>query len=232
MTLSGIEPGAPLGAATVLADELDARRVPLTLLVGPRPHPEVAAWAAARRRAGDAVLLHGVGEPARGRRLPEHEAGLRLAGAVRVRDALGLPVDGYAGPGWDTPAATRRALGAVALAELAVLVDADGVHRLATDGTPAGSCAGPVRSPDAPVARPLPERLRSVRRRARAGAAELVHVTGTASPARPALPGLLAEVDAALDAGALPGVPAALVPSRRSARRGAGRDPELWSITA
>ena len=67
VTVTGIEPGAPLDAATVLADELDARRVPLTLLVGPRPHPEVVAWAAARRRAGDAVLLHGTGAPGDGR---------------------------------------------------------------------------------------------------------------------------------------------------------------------
>ena len=90
-------------AAVALADALDARRVPATWLIGPQPHPEVAAWATARRRVGDAVLLHGtrtdVGAGRPYRRLPAHEAGLRLAGALRSRDVLGLAVDGFARPG-------------------------------------------------------------------------------------------------------------------------------------
>ena len=59
VSVSGLGPGAPLTAAVALADALDARRVPATWLIGPQPHPEVAAWATARRRVGDAVLLHG-----------------------------------------------------------------------------------------------------------------------------------------------------------------------------
>ena len=108
VSVSGLGPGAPLTAAVALADALDARRVPATWLVGPQPHPEVAAWATARRRVGDAVLLHGtrteVGAGRPYRRLPAHEAGLRLAAALRSRDVLGLAVDGFAAPGWSTSA--------------------------------------------------------------------------------------------------------------------------------
>ena len=99
VSVTGLAPGAPLASAVALCDELDARRVPLTLLVGPRPHPEVTGFAAARRRAGDAVLRHGfrsVHDDARPyRRLPVLEA--RLApkdDAERARGtAAGLDLD-------------------------------------------------------------------------------------------------------------------------------------------
>lgn len=227
VTVTGIEPGAPLDAATALADELDARRVPLTLLVGPRPHPEVVAWAAARRRAGDAALLHGTGAPGDGR-LPAHEAGLRLAGALRARDALGLPVDGFAAPGWAVSAGLRRALGAATTGGVSVLVDADGVHRLDAGGVARGSCAGPVVAPEAPVRRPAwPSRAR--RRHDRPVLdAPLRHVSAAAAGG----PRFLEAIDAALAAGALPTAPGALVPARPTTRRDGGGHPELWSMTA
>ena len=140
VSLSGLAPGAPLAAAVGLVDALDARRVPVTLLAGPRPHPEVAAWVAARRRVGDAVLLHGTRERPQGRRpyrrLPAHEAGLRLAGALRAVEAAGAGVDGFAAPGWAVSPGTRRALAA---AGLDVLLDGAGVHRLGADGTAVAS---------------------------------------------------------------------------------------------
>lgn len=228
VTLDAIDPGTPLDAARRLADELDARRVPLTLLVGPRPHPEVALWAAARRRAGDAALLHGTGDPRRTDRSPAHEAGLRLAGALRSRDALGLPVDGFAAPGWTVAKGVRQALPA-ASPVLSLLVDADGVHRLTADATATGSCRGAVTHPGRPATRPSRAvRLGAAYRRERA-AGTLVHLTTAANRDHAAL---LAAVDAALDAGAVPATPAALVRAGRAVRRDRGHDPEHWSITA
>ncbi|MFC5137182.1 DUF2334 domain-containing protein [Actinomycetospora rhizophila] len=211
VSVSGLGPGAPLDGAVALADALDARRVPATWLVGPRPHPEVAAWATARRRVGDVVLLHGT-RPESGagrpyRRLPAHEAGLRLTAALRSRDALGLAVDGFAAPGWAVSAGTRAALAA---ADLGLLVDDTGVHRLGPYGAPVRSWRGPVGGAE-------PRRRR--------GAPDLVHL---------ALPvgAPLALVDAALAGGATPLGAGELVPRRGPRRPRVAGDPEHWSITA
>lgn len=214
MTLAGLTPGAPLAAATALADALDARRVPLTLLAAPRPHPEVAAWVGARRRAGDAVLLYGTRpEPGTGRpyrRLPAHEAGLRLAGALRAveacsRDVPGAGLDGFAAPGWDCSEGVRRALAA---AGLDLLVDDDGVHRLGPDGLP---------------------------RRSHRAPRGLVHVRGTVAEGGPHTTEVVRLVDRALAAGALPTTASALPAPRRApavTTRADVPDPEHWSITA
>ncbi len=228
VTVSGLVPGASLDAALGLADALDARRIPLTLLVGPRPHPEVAAWAAARRRVGDAVLLHGTGDgtgtPHADRRLPAHEAGLRLAAALRARDALGPAVDGFAAPGWALSPGMRTALAA---AGLALYVDDDGVHRPATSGehagrgTTAASCRGPVTGPGAPISR------RALRRRA--VAPDLVHLALSAPRDADVAGGL---VDRALALGATPAAATDLLARTPRVRRPVARDPEHWSITA
>ena len=228
VSLSGLGPGAPLAAAVDCCDALDARRVPLTLLVGPRPHPEVAAFAAARRRAGDAVLLRGfrsVHDDARPyRRLPVLEARLRLAGATRSAEALGLEADGFAAPGWSVSDGTRRAL---AEAGLGVLLDDIGVHRLGPDGVPTAGAAGPVVRPGE-AAPSFAGIRRGGRRRGEPGMRHLtVDVTiGTGA--------LVAAVDLALADGAVPDVPAGLVGPGRRPRRPAGGtlDPELWSTTA
>lgn len=230
VTVSGLAPGAPLDGAVALVDALDARRVPATLLAGPRPHPEVVAWATARRRVGDTVLLHGTRpEPTPGdaqrsragafehrrpyRRLPAHEAGLRLTAALRTRDALGLAVDGFAAPGWVTSAGTRAALAA---ADLGLVVDDAGAHRLGADGTRVTSWRGPVAGPGA----------RRPRRRAESGLVHLALHTGVGAAAAGAL------VDEALAAGATPLGAGELVPRRGPRRTAAPGDPEHWSITA
>jgi hypothetical protein len=225
VSLSGLGPGAPLAAAVRLCDALDARRVPLTLLVGPRPHPEVAAFAAARRRAGDTVLMRGTREAHDGgrpyRRLPVLEARLRLAGAMRSAEALGLAVDGFAAPGWSVSAGTRRAL---AEAGLDLLADDAGVHRLGPDGVPTAGAAGPVVRPGAPA-----PALAGLRRRAVDPA--LRHLT---SDVRDADDALVEAVDAALASGAVPSGAGDLVgraPRRRRSADGSV-DPELWSTTA
>jgi predicted deacetylase len=228
VSLSGLGPGAPLAAAVACCDALDGRRVPLTLLVGPRPHPEVAAFAAARRRAGDAVLLRGfrsVHDDARPyRRLPVLEARLRLAGATRSAEALGLEVDGFAAPGWSVSDGTRRAL---AEAGLDLLLDDAGVHRLGVDGAPTAGVAGPVLRPGDPA----PWFLSVARARRRPTAAALRHLTVDAAVGVEAL---VAAVDVALADGAVPAVPSGLVGRAHRPRRPAGGalDPELWSTTA
>jgi predicted deacetylase len=90
-----------------MADELDVRGVPLSLLFTPRvagsPQPSVVVdWVRQRRDQEDALLLHGFDQVPMPRRraefasLPAHEAGLRLTAASRSMERLGLPVDGFA----------------------------------------------------------------------------------------------------------------------------------------
>lgn len=219
MSVPDLGPGAPLDAAVALADVLDARRVPATWLVGPRPHPEVAVWATARRRVGDVVLLHGTrpqSEPGRPyRRLPAHEAGLRLTAALRSRDALGLAVDGFAAPGWTVSGGTRAAL---ATAGLGLLVDDAGAHRLGADGAAVRTWRGPVAGPTG-ARRP---------RRGRADP-ELAHLALPVDTP-PATVGAL--VDEALAGGATPLGAGELLPRRGPRRPQAAADPEDWSITA
>jgi uncharacterized protein len=201
VSLSGLAPGAPLAAAVDCCDALDARRVPPTLLVGPRPHPEVAAFAAARRGAGDAVLLRGTREAHDGgrpyRRLPVLEARLRLAGAMRSAEVLGLEVDGFAAPGWSVSDGTRRAL---AEAGLGLLLDDAGVHRLGPDGVPTAGAAGPVVRPGEPG----PSFLAAARARRRSAEPALRHLTADVSVGVDAL---VAAIDEALAGGAVPAVP-------------------------
>jgi len=237
VSVSGLTPGAPLDAAVALADALDARRVPLTLLVGPRPHPEVAAWAAARRRVGDAALLHGTrhetagGTPRSGAgapgarhhrpygRLPAHEAGLRLTAALRARDVLGLAVDGFAAPGWSTSPGTRAAL---VTAGIGLCLDDTGVHRLGVGGATVWSCHGPV-VPAEPRRAFL---ARPARRRPDPGLVHLALVATTPVARAGAL------VDEALAGGTAPLAASELVPRRAPRRTGAAGDPEHWSLTS
>jgi uncharacterized protein len=217
VSVSGLGPGAPLTAAVALADALDARRVPATWLVGPQPHPEVAAWATARRRVGDAVLLHGTrtdqqnGRPYR--RLPAHEAGLRLAAALRSRDALGLAVDGFAAPGWSTSGGTRTALAA---AGVGLVLDDAGAHRLGAGGAVTASWRGPIAGAEP----------RRARRRSEPDLVHLALQAGTPAATAGAL------VDEALAAGATPLTTGEIAPRRTPRRPTSAGDPEHWSITA
>nr|WP_090339293.1 DUF2334 domain-containing protein [Mycolicibacterium malmesburyense]CRL67510.1 putative deacetylase [Mycolicibacterium malmesburyense] len=93
---------------------LDARGVPVSLLVAPRvkggfrleDDAATVQWLAARRDAGDALVLHGFDEAATKKRRGEfatllaHEAGLRLTAADRVMEHLGLRTRLFAAPGW------------------------------------------------------------------------------------------------------------------------------------
>jgi predicted deacetylase len=105
-------------------DELAARGVPASFLVAPRlkggyrldRDAETVAWLTARRADGDAVVLHGYDEAATKKRrgefaaLQAHEANLRLMGADRVLEHLGLRTRLFTAPGWTVSQGTIRAL--------------------------------------------------------------------------------------------------------------------------
>ncbi len=104
--------------------ELDARSVPASFLVAPRlkggyrldRDAGTVAWLTGRRGRGDAIVLHGFDEAATKQRrgefatLPAHEANLRLMGADRVLEHLGLRTRLFAAPGWTVSQGTVTAL--------------------------------------------------------------------------------------------------------------------------
>lgn len=93
---------------------LEERAVPSSFLVAPRlkggyrldQDPSTVEWLAAQRSRGDAIVLNGFDEAATKKRrgefatLPAHEANLRLMGADRVLEHLGLRTRLFAAPGW------------------------------------------------------------------------------------------------------------------------------------
>ncbi len=104
--------------------ELAARGVPASCMVAPRlkggyrleQDAETVEWLARRRGGDDAVVLHGYDEAATKKRrgefatLPAHEANLRLMGADRVLEHLGLRTRLFAAPGWTVSQGTMTAL--------------------------------------------------------------------------------------------------------------------------
>jgi uncharacterized protein len=212
-----------LAGAGALTAALDARGVPLSLLLRPRgprgplhPGSAPAAWVHERRAGGDALVLHGydhVADPtaakqrlALGRRaefaaLPRHEAGLRLTAARRVLTALGLRTDAFAAPCW---LASPGTVAALVEQGFAVLADGAGVRRL--DGA-----APPVRARVLGVRAVAGVELRGQRplaveaaRAARRGGGVRIHVRAADLPDPAHRAAVLAAVDAALAAGAVP----------------------------
>ena len=104
--------------------QLDDRAVPSSFLVAPRlkggyrldRDRSTVDWLAGRRTRGDAIVLHGFDEAATKKRrgefatLPAHEANLRLTGADRVLEHLGLRTRLFAAPGWTVSQGTLDAL--------------------------------------------------------------------------------------------------------------------------
>ena len=96
----------------------------MSLLVAPRlkggyrldRDARTVSWLAERRADGDAIVLHGFDEAATKQRrsefatLPAHEANLRLMGADRVLEHLGLRTRLFAAPGWTVSQGTVTAL--------------------------------------------------------------------------------------------------------------------------
>ncbi|MGB6207932.1 DUF2334 domain-containing protein [Mycobacterium sp.] len=104
--------------------QMDAREVPLSLLVAPRlkgayrldRDPQTVEWLASRRAVGDAILLNGYDQAATKQRrgefaaLPAHEANLRIMAADRVLEHLGLRTRLFAAPGWTASPGTVKTL--------------------------------------------------------------------------------------------------------------------------
>lgn len=123
------------------AREMDARGVPLSLLVAPRlkdhyrlvRDPATQEWLLERREDGDAIVLHGYDQAATKRRraefsaLREHEARLRLLAADRVLEATGLRTRLFAPPRW---VASAGAVAVLPQTGFRLLADATGVHDL------------------------------------------------------------------------------------------------------
>ena len=123
VSISGIK-DRTLADVDAFRAELGARHVPVSFLVAPRMKggyhldrdAETAAWLRDRRGAGDAIVLHGydaaVTKKLRGEfaTLQAHEANLRLMGADRVLEHLGLRTRLFAAPGWTVSQGTVTAL--------------------------------------------------------------------------------------------------------------------------
>jgi uncharacterized protein len=139
VSISGISERT-LADVAAFCTELDSRSVPASLLVAPRlkggyrldGDAATVAWLTRRRTGGDAVVLHGYDEAATKKRrgefaaLPAHEANLRLMGADRVLEHLGLRTRLFAAPGWTVSPGTVTALprnGFRLLAELGGVTD-------------------------------------------------------------------------------------------------------------
>lgn len=123
VSVSGIR-DRTLSDVDTFCEELDARGVPVSLMVAPRLKGDyrlerdmpTIGWLAEHRAGGDAVVLHGFDEAATKQRrsefatLPAHEANLRLVGADRVMEHLGLRTRLFAAPGWTISQGTVTAL--------------------------------------------------------------------------------------------------------------------------
>ncbi|MFZ2173520.1 MAG: DUF2334 domain-containing protein [Rhodococcus sp. (in: high G+C Gram-positive bacteria)] len=127
--------------AAAFAEEMDARGVPLSLLVAPRLKDKyrlvkdapTQEWLRTRRARGDAIVLHGYDQAATKRRraefaaLPEHEARLRLLAADRVMEQTGLRTRLFAAPRW---IASPGAVAALPSAGFRLLAGMTAVHDL------------------------------------------------------------------------------------------------------
>lgn len=130
-----------LGGVRDLVGELDAREVPVSLLVAPhidkRWHlakdKQTRSWL--RAQLGErAVLLNGFDQAVQGRRaefatLEEHEARLRLKGATRQMESLGFDLRMFAPPRWQLSEGTLEVLPDF---DFDVAVSTKGIHQLRT----------------------------------------------------------------------------------------------------
>lgn len=133
--------------------ELGARGVPVSFLVAPRlkggyrldRDSTTVEWLTQRRAEEDAVVLHGYDEAAtkklRGEfaTLPAHEANLRLMGADRVLEHLGLRTRLFAAPGWTV---SQGAVTALPRNGFRLIVGLSGVTDLVRQTTVRGRVVG------------------------------------------------------------------------------------------
>ena len=123
VSISGIA-DRTLDAVADFRADLATRNVPVSLMVAPRlkggyrldTDTGTVDWLTGQRSSGDAVVLHGYDEAATKKlrsefaTLQAHEANLRLMGADRVLEHLGLRTRLFAAPGWTVSQGTVTAL--------------------------------------------------------------------------------------------------------------------------
>ncbi|MCP9271427.1 DUF2334 domain-containing protein [Mycolicibacterium arenosum] len=123
VSISGIA-DRTLDAVADFRADLATRNVPASLMVAPRlkggyrldTDTRTVDWLTGQRSSGDAVVLHGYDEAATKKlrsefaTLQAHEANLRLTGADRVLEHLGLRTRLFAAPGWTVSQGTVTAL--------------------------------------------------------------------------------------------------------------------------
>jgi predicted deacetylase len=123
VSVSGISERT-LGDVAEFCDKMDARSVPVSLLVAPRlkggyrldHDPDTVEWLSGRRIVGHPILLNGFDDATTKKRrgefavLPAHEANLRLMAADRVLEHLGLRTRLFAAPRWTVSPGTVTAL--------------------------------------------------------------------------------------------------------------------------
>lgn len=128
-----------LDAAAALAEDLDRRSVPVSLLVAPRrgnhyrldEDEATQEWLRHRRRQGDPIVLGGYDEAATRRRRPEFaaisagEAAVRLTAADRLMADMGLRTRLFAPPRWN---ASPGCLQALPSAGFRLCAEATGIH--------------------------------------------------------------------------------------------------------
>jgi predicted deacetylase len=145
VSVSGIS-DRTLGGVEEFAQALDSRGVPLSLFVAPRLKDgyrlefdaRTIGWVTGRRVSGDAVVLHGFDAAATKKRrgefatLPAYEANLRLMGADRVLEHVGLRTRLFAAPGWTVSSGTTLTLPRNGFR---LLIDLHGVTDLVTGTT-------------------------------------------------------------------------------------------------
>lgn len=123
VSISGIKERT-LADVDAFRAELAARQVPASYLVAPRlkggyrldQDAATVDWLTRRRTEGDALVLHGYDAAATKKlrsefaTLQAHEANLRLMGADRVLEHLGIRTRLFAAPGWTVSQGTVTAL--------------------------------------------------------------------------------------------------------------------------
>lgn len=131
-------------AAEVLVNDLRADGIGVSLLVAPRidgewrlaRDPGTRSWLDTHRDAGHELILNGFDQAVQGRRsefasLAQHEARLRLSGAIRQMEKIGFTFDVFAPPRWRLSEGTFDVLPEFGFS---VAASTRGLHDLATGG--------------------------------------------------------------------------------------------------
>lgn len=129
-------------AADVLVTDLKSEGIEVSLLVAPRidgdwklsKDKQTRTWLEKQRGQGRELILNGFDQPVQGRRsefatLEQHEARLRLTGALRQMEQIGFTFDAFAPPRWRMSEGTSEVLPEF---DFKVAASGKGLHDLRT----------------------------------------------------------------------------------------------------